>query len=48
MKYLIDTDWVIDHLREVEGITRRLEALAPETLALSIISLAGIYEGVYY
>lgn len=48
MKYLIDTDWVIDHLHRVERVTRRLEELAPEGLALSIISLAELYEGVYY
>jgi tRNA(fMet)-specific endonuclease VapC len=48
MKYLIDTDWVIDHLRQVEATTRKLEELAPEGLALSIVSLAELYEGVYY
>lgn len=48
MKYLIDTDWVIDHLNHIACVTRRLEALAPEGLALSIISLAELYEGVYY
>ena len=40
MSYLIDTDWVIDHLRQVEVVTRRLEELTPEGLALSIVSLA--------
>ena len=48
MKYLIDTDWVIDHLRQVGTVFRRLEDLAPEGLALSIVSLAEIYEGIYY
>ena len=48
MKYLVDTDWVIDHLNHIERVTRRLEALAPEGLALSIIALAELYEGVYY
>jgi len=48
MEYLIDTDWVIDHLRQVGTVSRRLEDLAPEGLALSIVSLAEIYEGVYY
>jgi predicted nucleic acid-binding protein len=45
MTYLIDTDWIIDHLNHIERITRRLEELAPEGLALSIISLAELYEG---
>jgi tRNA(fMet)-specific endonuclease VapC len=48
MTYLIDTDWVIDHLNHIDHVTRRLEELAPEGLALSIISLAELYEGVYY
>jgi len=47
MTSLIDTDWVIDHLNHIERVTRRLEELAPEGLALSIISLAELYEGVY-
>ena len=48
MTYLIDTDWVIDHLNHIERVTRRLEERAPEDLALSIIALAELYEGVYY
>jgi tRNA(fMet)-specific endonuclease VapC len=48
MTYLIDTDWVIDHLNHIERVTRRLEELTPAGLALSIISLAELYEGVYY
>ena len=48
MKYLIDTDWATDHLRQVGTVSRRWEDLAPEGLALSIVSLAKIYEGVYY
>ncbi len=27
MKYLVDTDWVIDHFRGVELITRKIEDL---------------------
>ena len=48
MKYLIDTNWATDHLRQVGTVSRRWENLAPEGLALSIVSLAEIYEGVYY
>ncbi len=48
MKYLIDTDWVIDHFNEVEKVTGKLRELAPHGLALSIVSLAELYEGVYY
>jgi tRNA(fMet)-specific endonuclease VapC len=48
MNYLIDTDWVIDHLNRVESVTGRLDELAPEGLALSVVSLGELYEGVYY
>ena len=48
MKYLLDTDWVIDHLHSIERVVRRLEELAPEGLGLSIISLAELYEGVFH
>jgi tRNA(fMet)-specific endonuclease VapC len=48
MTYFIDTDWVIDHFHHIERVTRRLEELVPQGLALSIISLAELYEGVHY
>jgi len=48
MKYLIDTDWVIDHLKQVEKTTRKLEELASQGLAMSIISMAELYEEVCY
>ncbi len=48
MKYLIDTDWLIDHLNGVEKVKAKLEVLAPEGLAISIVSLAEIYEGIFY
>ena len=46
--YLIDTDWVIDHLNQVERVVRRLQELRPHGLALSVVSLAELYEGVHY
>ncbi len=48
MKYLIDTDWIIDHLSGVEKVKSKLEELAPEGLVISIVSLAEIYEGIFY
>ena len=48
VRYLIDTDWVIDHLNQIERVVNRLKELRPEGLALSIISLAELYEGIYY
>lgn len=47
-RYLVDTDWIIHWLNGHPAIGRRLEALRPEGLALSVISLAELYEGVYY
>ena len=48
LHYLIDTDWVIHYLHAHPAIVARLDALQPQGLALSIISLAELYEGVYY
>lgn len=47
MKYLIDTDWIIDHLNGVEAVTRKLEKVVTFGLCTSIISVAELYEGVY-
>lgn len=47
-RYLIDTDWVIDHLNQIERVVTRLKELRPQGLALSIISLAELSEGVQY
>jgi tRNA(fMet)-specific endonuclease VapC len=46
--YLVDTDWVIDHLNQIERVVNRLRELRPQGLALSIASLAELYEGVHY
>lgn len=48
MKYLIDTDWVVHHLRGAKKISKKLEQLAPEGMAISMIALAELYEGIYY
>ena len=46
--YLVDTDWVIHWLNGHAAIGRRLEEVQPRGLALSMVSLAELYEGVYY
>lgn len=46
--YLVDTDWIIDHLCGIETVTKKLRELEPEGLAISIISLAELYEGAHY
>jgi tRNA(fMet)-specific endonuclease VapC len=48
MSYLIDTDWVIDHFEEHKPTTDKVKELKPEGIALSIISLSELYEGVIY
>jgi tRNA(fMet)-specific endonuclease VapC len=47
-KYLIDTDWIIHYLNGHAGIVERLEQLSSDGLAVSIVTLAELYEGVYY
>jgi len=44
MKYLIDTDWVIDHLKGETKVGTELEGLAPQGMVISVISLAELYE----
>jgi tRNA(fMet)-specific endonuclease VapC len=46
--YLVDTDWAIHYLNGRQDITERLESLKHEGLGLSVVSLAELYEGVYY
>ena len=48
MRHLVDTDWVIHYLNGRQDIVARLEVLKHEGLGLSIISLAELYEGIYY
>jgi len=44
----MDTDWVIDYLNDKEPVASKVEELKEEGIAVSIISLAELYEGVYY
>jgi predicted nucleic acid-binding protein len=46
--FLIDTDWVIDHLKGRSAVTRRLHELQPGGLALSVVSVAELWEGVFF
>jgi len=39
---------VIDHLNAIAEVTRRLKELEPQGLAVSIISAAELWEGVYF
>jgi len=45
--YLVDTDWMIDHLNNREPVASRIKDLRKNGIAISMISLAELYEGVY-
>jgi tRNA(fMet)-specific endonuclease VapC len=47
-RYLVDTDWAIHYLHGNQDIIRTLRRIASEGIALSMISVAELYEGVYY
>jgi len=47
LRYLLDTDWIIDHLSGHEEVTAKLKEFAKEGIATSIISVAELYEGVH-
>jgi len=48
LSYLADTDWIIDHLNKKAEATQKLKEFRPYGIALSIISLAELYEGIFY
>lgn len=48
LSYLIDTDWIIDHLHGVALVSQRLRELQDKGLAMSVISVAELWEGAYY
>jgi tRNA(fMet)-specific endonuclease VapC len=46
--YLLDTDWAIDFLNGRQEVIEKIRELRESGLALSLISLAELYEGVSY
>jgi tRNA(fMet)-specific endonuclease VapC len=48
LRYLVDTDWAIHYLNGRVDVVNRLRALRPDGLGLSVVTLAELYEGVYY
>ncbi|MBI1956556.1 MAG: type II toxin-antitoxin system VapC family toxin [Acidobacteria bacterium] len=48
LSYLVDTDWAIHYLNGHAEIARRLDELHKDGLGLSVISLAELFEGVFY
>lgn len=45
--HLLDTGWIIRHLRGSSAYTQTLRDLGAQNLALSIVSVAELYEGVH-
>ncbi len=46
--YLLDTDWIIDHLSGVELVSRKILDLDQFGLGVSMISIAELYEGFHF
>jgi predicted nucleic acid-binding protein len=46
MPYLIDSDWLIDHLAGIPSAIELLDGLAQEGLAISVITYMEVYQGV--
>jgi predicted nucleic acid-binding protein len=47
LRYLVDTDWIIDHFNGRKDVTEKLKEYAREGLTTSIITVAELYEGVF-
>jgi len=47
VSFLIDTDWVIDHFNGLSSVTKRLRELESQGLAVSIVTVAELWEGVF-
>ena len=48
MQYLLDTDWVVHCLHGIVRVTTRLDQLMPDGVGLSIVSMAELYQGVFF
>ena len=46
MRYLVDTDWVINYLRGRQQVVERFNQLVQHGVGISIISIAELYEGI--
>ena len=47
MAYLIDSDWVIDHLTQVPEAIQFLNRLSDEPLYISIVTFMEVYQGAF-
>ena len=47
MRYLVDTDWVIDYMHGVRRVADRIAALTPDGIGMSVVTLGELVDGVY-
>lgn len=43
MKYLLDADWIIHLLAGKQAVAARIQHLAPEDIAISLVTVAEVY-----
>ncbi len=48
MKYLVDSDWVVDWRLGAAKAVKLLASLERKGLAISLVTYGEVYEGVYY
>jgi tRNA(fMet)-specific endonuclease VapC len=48
VRYLVDSDWVIDYLRGREEAVSLLRSMAPDGIAISILTFGEVYQGVLF
>ena len=46
MRYLIDSDWVIDYTRDYQPTIRLFDELLPYGVGISVIAVAELYYGI--
>ena len=47
MRYMLDTDWVINVLNGKQPFAEKIKELREDGLTISMISIAEIYEGIF-
>ncbi len=48
MSYLIDSDWVVEHLKGYRAAVLLISRLAQFGIAISLVTYAEVYEGILY
>jgi predicted nucleic acid-binding protein len=47
MKYILDTDWIINLLADKGGAAEKIQHLDPQDIGISLITVAEIYESAF-